>query len=227
MKIEDINLDNFNLFCEQKRLNHQSQIKQDLFVLFVTNMKKNGFFVEFGACDGLELNNTFLLENEFNWSGILAEPSIGWHENLFKNRKCVIDTRAVYSESNKNIEFIEVDKELNTLSGIKNENFLKNFNDIRLNTKNKKYLVKTVTLIDLLKENNAPNKIDYLSIDTEGTEYEIIKNFNFDSYDISIITIEHFFNELEKQKIYDLLVKNGYSRVLTEISGQDDWYVKK
>lgn len=53
----------------------RSQLRQDLFVLTELNFKQNGYFVEFGATNGVDLSNTYLLEKEFNWSGILAEPA--------------------------------------------------------------------------------------------------------------------------------------------------------
>ena len=64
----------------------KSQLRQDLFVLGVTNFKQNGFFCEFGATNGVDLSNTYLLEKEFNWSGILAEPAKIWHSDLQRNR---------------------------------------------------------------------------------------------------------------------------------------------
>ena len=57
----------------------KSQLRQDLFVLSETNFKRNGYFVEFGAASGFQLSNTYLLEQNFSWSGILAEPAKVWH----------------------------------------------------------------------------------------------------------------------------------------------------
>ena len=68
----------------------KSQLGQDLFVLLETNFKKNGFFVEFGATNGVDLSNTYILEKQFNWQGILAEPAKVWNAELQRNRNCSI-----------------------------------------------------------------------------------------------------------------------------------------
>ena len=78
----------------------------------------------------------------------------------------------------------------------------------------------------MLIKYNAPKKIDYLSIDTEGSEYDILKDFDFNKYDISIITCEHNFTDSRK-KIYELLVSNGYVRKYSGASKFDDWFVKQ
>src|SRR5262249_16004997 len=68
----------------------QAQVFQDLWVLFETNCKRNGYFIEFGAGDGRRMSNTFLLEKSFGWRGIVAEPNPYFHEELKKNRNCLI-----------------------------------------------------------------------------------------------------------------------------------------
>ena len=197
----------------------KAQLKQDLFVLLETNFKKNGFFVEFGATNGLDFSNTWLLEKEYGWNGILAEPAKVYHESIRKNRSCHIDEGCVWSESNSFIDFMECQSgELSTISKFKNLDFHKR-------EVSKIYKVKTISLNDLLKKYNAPKKIEYLSIDTEGSELEILNNFNFKEYEFGIITCEHNFNN-NRQKIKNLLFKNGYKQKYAGFSDFDDWYVK-
>lgn len=199
----------------------KSQLKQDLFVLLETNFKTNGFFVEFGATNGIDLSNTYLLEKEFNWQGILAEPAKVWHSDLEKNRGCSIEMNCVWSDSNSVLDFNEViEAELSTLKKYNNNDWAsqkrKNFVG---------YKVKTISLVDLLIKHNAPKVIDYLSIDTEGSEYEILSNFDFDSYQFKLITCEHNYTKM-REKICDLLTSKGYRRKYIELSKWDDWYIK-
>lgn len=199
----------------------KSQLKQDLFVLLQANFKHNGYFVEFGATNGLELSNSYLLEKEFGWSGILAEPAKVWHEELQKNRQCNIEFDCVWSESNCTLDFNEVSEaELSTVTEFNNNDWA---------SKNRQtgvgYQVNTISLVDLLKKYNAPKVIDYLSIDTEGSEYRILSHFDFDAYQFRVITCEHNFTS-SREKIYDLLTSKGYIRKFPGLSKWDDWYVK-
>lgn len=223
-KIQEITLESFNEFCTKNSDLKMSQIQQDLFVLFVTEMKQNGFFVEFGACDGVELTNTLTLEKNFGWNGILSEPCKFWHEDLFKNRKCFINTDAVWKVSGEKVLFNHVE-ELKTISNIDLCQPSDGFMNVRLKDSNSRYEVNTISLMDLLSKFESPKEIDYISIDTEGSEYEIISNFDFNKYDVKIITIEHN-HTIMRDTIYQFLTNKGYTRVLTEITGQDDWYIK-
>ena len=94
----------------------KAQLHQDIFVLSEVDFKKEGYFVEFGATNGHDLSNTHLLETQFNWQGIIAEPAKSWHQDLKNNRTCHIETDCVWRETGKLLLFNEVDDgELSTL----------------------------------------------------------------------------------------------------------------
>ena len=84
----------------------------------------------------------------------------------------------------------------------------------------RKYQVKTISLEDLLDKYDAPSVIDYLSIDTEGSEFEILSSFNFEKYKFKIITCEHNFTS-NREKIYDLLTEKGISVIERHIMPEE------
>ena len=86
------------------------------------------------------------------------------------------------------------------------------------------YSVPTISLNDLLRKHNAPTEIDYLSIDTEGSELSILEAFPFDKWKIGIITVEHNYLD-SRREVQALLESNGYKRHFEGISRWDDWYV--
>lgn len=207
------------------------QIQQDLLASWVSSKLRTGnlkalktpkYFVEFGATNGYRLSNTFFLEKFENWMGLLAEPAKVWHSELLDIRKCEVDTRCVFSESGEVLMFTETsDPELGTLSKYSDGDSHANERQTGRN-----YEVKTVSLYDLLSEHQSPNYIDYLSIDTEGSEFEILRAFDFERHSFGLISVEHNFtaNRLELNRV---LTRAGYHRVLVEVSGQDDWYVSR
>ena len=188
------------------------------------NFKKQGFFVDFGATDGIEFSNSYILEKEYKWKGILCEPSKGWHEKLTVNRpNAIIDKRCVWKKSGENIDFRECHS--NTLSTIED------FKNCDTHSKERQhgvnYQVSSVTLTDLLKEHSAPHDIDYLSIDTEGSEYDILAYHDFDKYSFKVITCEHNFTS-KRNEIFRLLLSKGYERkyLRNDKTDFDDWYVR-
>ena len=203
----------------KNRKNSNSQFYQDLMVLTFQNQKmdlEEFFFVEFGATNGKDLSNSLLFEKTFGSKGIVAEPAKIWHSELFANRNCTIVTDCVWSHSNLNLEFFEsVNPDL---SGLNTEKLF-----YRKRQLEKSYLVKTISLLDLLQNNNAPKKIDLLSIDTEGSEFEILSAFDFEKWSFNVIICEHNFSK-DRKRIRNLLEKNGYKRRFSYISFVDDWY---
>ena len=209
-------------FLLNNREKSSAQLLQDLFVIYFSKGKKAGYFVEFGATDGVSLSNTYRLEKDLDWQGILAEPSAVWHERLRGNRSCHIDTRCVYSTSNERVHFRNT-SESPELSGI--EKSLQPDHNMELRKKFSTTEVSTVSLTDLLGTYNAPNLIDYLSVDTEGSELEILSAFDFSAYRIALLTVEHNFQNDQRDKLKALLEKNGFIRVFESISRWDDWYL--
>lgn len=197
-----------------------SQWGQDESIVKFYKGKKNGFFIEIGAADGIELSNTYMLEKEYGWSGICVEPIPEQYTKLVKNRphsSCL--NMAVYNESNNTVSF-DISNGYSLLSGI-NTHIDKHAEYVNANKTT--ISVQTISLNDLLAEYNAPSFIDYLSLDTEGSEYEILKNFNFGKYIFGYIDVEHNHIEPRRTDIRKLLLNNGYAYI-GENCG-DDQYV--
>ncbi len=94
----------------------------------------------------------------------------------------------------------------------------------RRSQKSVQYPVETITLNELLESYSAPSHIDYISIDTEGSEYSILKACDFNRWSFGVLTVEHNFLA-QRDKIHELLASHGYKRILSHISEHDDWYI--
>jgi FkbM family methyltransferase len=205
-----------------------SQLYQDLVVLYITenylvesNSSKPLTFVEFGACDGIKFSNSYLLEKN-NWSGIIAEPARIWHKDLFKNRNCMISTEAVSSVSGESLIFLETKQpEFSSLNSFSQSDFHAKYR--KINTL-KSYKVESISLNELLMKAGFKNKITYLSLDTEGGEFEILQNFDFEMWSPAIITIEHNYSDMSSE-INTFLETKGYMVILEQISKFESWFI--
>lgn len=200
----------------------RGQLMQDLFVLSeLGELRGRGFFVEFGATDGVALSNSWLLEKRLSWKGILAEPGRCWHEALCHNRGCAIETKCVWSCSGEYLSFDEVSSaELSTLS-----DFAQTDKHGQARSDFKRYQVPTISLNELMRRHDAPPEPDYLSIDTEGSEFAILSEFDFDRYPFKVITCEHNHSPI-RDEIRGLLESKGYRRKHENLSQIDDWFVR-
>jgi len=172
------------------------------------NNKKNGYFIELGAYNGVNKSNTYILERFFDWSGICIEPNNYYYETLKKSRSCQCFNDCIDKEE-KIVDFLcykttggiiskDTDNDQKTV-----DRKLQN-NDFEENKIIKK---KTKTLFQILKKNNAPSTIDFLSLDVEGAETRILENFPFDQYIFRIMIIERPNNYLNK-----IITRNGYKK---------------
>lgn len=199
----------------------RSQLGQDLWVLEQLGWKQGGFFVEFGATDGVLLSNSWLLEKHFGWKGICAEPNPKLFEQLQINRSCTLSPACVYRTSGESMSFVLA----GAYGGL--EEFGRDDQHI---IKRQAYAdaghvtqVTTTSPLDLLRENGAPKIIDYLSIDTEGSELAILEGFDWSAYQIRCITVEHNYSA-HRQEIRKLLKAFGYA---CQEAQWDDWYWKE
>lgn len=199
--------------------------KLDILALVVNDFRRHGYFIEIGAMDGVQYSNTYLLEKQFQWSGIVVEPAHCWHKDLYVNRNCRKDYRAVAAVTGQKLWFIETDPP--ELSGLQDFWTSKHphHSFVSLIKKNHDYPVSTVSLNDLLIHHKSPANIDYVSIDTEGSELCILQYFDFTGYKINLWTLEHNFVSTTRQNIFDIMHSNGYKRICPDLSGCDDWYV--
>ena len=213
----------------KKIKNIKSQLYQDVFAYFIIGNKFDKTFLEFGATDGLELSNTYMLESSFGWKGALSEPSPQWYNSLKENRKNTeIITKCIWTESGKTLDFFMSD--IGVLSTLKN--FIESDkNSMPGNTTQRKkggriVSVNTISLNDVIKDYFNNISPSYISIDTEGSEYEILKSFNFNTYRPKVFTIEHNFTDLQTG-INDLMKSNNYERIFNNLTAFDAWYVSK
>lgn len=193
--------------------NHKSQFEQDKHVLDVYHDKKNGYFVDIGAYDGIESSNTYILEKDYNWNGICVECNPRYFQMLCDVRSCYKSNSAIYNVNGRIMPFYDSGGyagfvETNNHSHITNDPIIQ---------------VTTQTLTSLLEKFNAPPFIEYLSLDTEGSEYEILKAHDFNRYKFGYICVEHNHIDKNRKAIRELLENNGYE--FARENGDSRWGV--
>jgi len=198
-----------------------SQLGQDCLVDTIFKAKTEGFFIEIGVGNGKELSNTYFFEKNRDWNGLLCEPAKQFNEAIKSQRTVTLINKAVYTESNKVFEFSEsIDGEFSSISEHLSENISNNQNTV-------KYNVETISFNDLCAQYTNGEPIDYLSVDTEGSEYEILSAIDFEKYDIGCISVEHNYEEIKRSKINALLVKNNFVEIVSDVFMWDSIYVNK
>ncbi|MEM9271950.1 MAG: tetratricopeptide repeat protein [Cyanobacteria bacterium P01_F01_bin.143] len=163
------------------------------------------FFIEAGACNGINASSCYVLENDLQWTGICIEPNDSYFQELVKNRPHSICENLCLSHSNESVTYLEGERSRvhPMLGGIK-ANLIKYRNDSQeIVSKGREVSKNAITLAELLKKHRAPQVIHYLSMDIEGSEFPVLEKFPFEEYRILAISIED-------KKCNDLLVSKGY-----------------
>ena len=220
--------DSFEYACLKNIKRTKSQNFQDVFALWATGGKPfNNYYVEFGATNGVDGSNTYLLDKSYAWRGLLVEPIPSYFEELKVNRHPAVCVPAVVSNTTGDmVDFVITnEKDLSTVASAKN---IRDEHWEKRQIVDQVIQVRTITLFDLLRQYNAPYKINYISVDTEGTEYDIMKKFfdENDAYSVGCYTIEHNWNQDKATKLLDLFTANGYQLVYPSVSRWDFFFLR-
>lgn len=201
--------------------NSKSDHFQDLLVANICKYKK-GYYVEIGAADGIKGSNTFVLEKNLAWSGILIEPARIFHDDLKKNRPLSQICHALAWNINGQTKVFN-ETTIPSLSCI--DIFSGTDKNSRHRISNQKYSLRTQTLNSVFEYHNVPSEIDYISIDCEGSELHILEGLNFDKYHIKIFSIEHNYNK-NRDQIIKFMKGKGYEIKYSRLTNIDYLFVK-
>jgi glycosyltransferase involved in cell wall biosynthesis len=193
-----------------------SQLGADDWVL---SRYKKGYFVDAGCCDGEHISNTYKLE-KLGWSGICIDV---FPTNFERRPNSKVVEAALHGIKDLELDFMI--SKAPEISGITDYLGKKG---TAAYTGWEPYIekiikVKTQLLHEILDANNAPEFIEYLSIDIEGVELEVLKTFPFDRYKFGCISLEHNYEEPRRTHIKDLLKSKGYTYI-KQVKA-DDWFM--
>jgi FkbM family methyltransferase len=195
--------------------NSTSQLGQEFLPIFYGH--ELGFFCEVGANDGLRFSNTFFLES-MGWNGVLIEPDP-------RNLKPLTESRSVsilpFCATNDDDIEINLNLAKDTLySGISPHELKK-----KARAEDVAHVL-GFKLVTMLEKVSAPKFIDFMSIDTEGNEFEVLLGMDFHQYQVAILCVEHNYDYKKLKKIRLLLHSYGYRQVLKAASQFDAWFIK-
>ena len=206
-------------------MKYYSQFKQDYIIDHLLKKKENGVFLDLGAHDGVTISNTYFFEMERNWSGICVEPIPEVFEKLKKNRACKL-IQGVVAPSDGEFEFKRLHGYTEMLSGIvefRDDRHDQRTNyEIRLHGGDTEIIKVKGFKVSTILEKYRIRRVDYLSLDIEGGELEVLETMDFKKYDITCLTVENNYGD---DAIKRVLKSKGY-RLLFNFR-TEDFYIKK
>ncbi len=176
--------------------------------------KAGGTFVEVGANDPVAGSQTWLLEQN-GWRGVLVEPQSAHCEKLRQQRKnSKVFQAACSSPANEG----EMDLMIAAHDGASTLQPQRDTHGIRFVGTER---VKVTTLDRVLNEARV-EKVDFLSLDVEGHEIEVMRGLDFDRFKPALILIEDGVRDLSKHRF---LKSRGYK--LVKRTSLNNWYVPR
>lgn len=202
-----------------------SQYGQDAFVVDHFGRKRGGVFIDIGANDGVSLSNTYYLEKELGWTGLLVEP----HSEMYAALKEVRTAHAVNAcaaDEDGVVRFAQIEGDSNMLSGVASKYSRKHRRRISRSLRKSGSQLREVEMpavrVDRVLGDLGFDHVDYLSIDTEGGELDIIDAIDLDRFGIECVGMENNGRDLGVRRY---MARRGYE--LAAILGCDEMFVRK
>jgi FkbM family methyltransferase len=222
-KIADLERDTNNITLLLKLLaeinsghSFQGEINQDLLAFLWFKGKRDGFYIDIGANDGVNSSNTYLFE-KIGWKGVCVEPIPELFRTLTENRKCDCYNVAISDKNNDEAEFVKA-LGVEVLSGLEKEMTESHKERIfREKGEIQTIKVKTITFNELMSNHQNINYVDFLSVDVEGAEMSILKTIDFKKYKFGLISVEN--NEEtpgDGERMRNYMLERGY-KMLTNL----------
>ena len=198
------------------------QFLEDKYINELFSNKNNGVCIDVGAYDGITGSNSFLFEQN-GWDCLCIEPipdSFDKCNSIRKNsvKYCISD------KDKEDVEFTVFKLIGNNLSAISSlipdDRLIDSHKHLIQDTT--KILVQVRSLTSLLDELNFNEDIDFISIDTENTELDVLKGIDFNKYNIKMLVIENNYNEPFCE---NYLIDYGYIKI--NRLAVNDFYIKK
>ena len=202
-----------------------SQCGQDKFVSdYLFPEVAGGVFVDVGANDGVTFSNTYYLEKKLGWTGMCIEPNPRSFSAMVQTRSCFCENVCI-SENSGFVDFARVEGPgiLDMYSGILGTFGKKEIRRIKKNNGNIEVIrVPSVRLQELFRKHLLFH-VNYLSVDTEGSEIQVLKSIDFSETKIDVLSIE---NNKGNRDVRLFLEKKGFQYHVT-LGDLDDIYISK
>lgn len=211
---------------------YYSQCGQDEYVAHIFKNARNGYYADIGAHDGKQYSNTKHFDEVLDWQGICVEPLPDIYEKLKNNRPNALCINACVADKTGTFQFLRIINHHSTseftemLSGLVDKYDPRHLERLKKEVALYNAEIEIINMPcynpnDLFEQHKYDN-IDYLSIDTEGNELEILKAIDYNRYKIAVIGVE---NNFDNPAFKAFLHTKGYK--LVKKLGGDEIYIHK
>lgn len=185
--------------------------------------RRGGYFIEAGAAGGIGASCTYLLERELGWTGLLVEPNGDFFAQLVVNRPNSSCENVCLASEPGLVRYVEAagDTVDAYLGGIAENLQRYKSGGAKVVERGRMVEKQAVPLATLLDRHGAPRVIDYLALDIEGSELDVLRSFPFDRYTIQAISLEC--DGLIWDGITHLLRQRGYREVRNPFNVDKPW----